>query len=472
MFPLSIHARVLLSVTSQSSAPPLVHVRLRRRTSWAQATQARRSRLRASLGPVAEMAAPSYYKRVLPEPCVAFSSPEGRGIFKAALNGGGMECYMALAEQFTTQAEPAYCGLTSLSMVLNALDVDPRRKWKGVWRWYDERLLDCCVSLDVARQSGITMSELVCLAKCQGVGVDTHTFGTFTLDQFREMLKRACSQDKSFIIASYSRKVLNQTGDGHFSPIGGYFQEKDLVLLLDVARFKYPPHWVKTAVLYEAMSRPDSDCGKPRGFVVLSKPPSLPSILVTCSRRFEDWKDVMAVMCGLMDKVHRALEGAGDLSGAQELPDPLRSVLQEVPVAAMMNFLALRQPSDCMSHASMWNERIEALLSEIHGLRIHTLVAEYLESKGQLEPGSDLYVSERLTILMLIGSMTASESLGHGWESALVDMSPSGQQLLTSELIFVTNQLSTLCCTFKVRRPRHHQEAGSSQQCNCRQGSG
>lgn len=64
------------------------------------------------------------------------------------------------------------------------------------------------------------------------------------------------------------------------------------------------------------------------------------------------------------------------------------------------------------------------------------------------------------------------EPQGHGWESALVDMSPSGQQLLTSELIFVTNQLSTLCCTFKVRRPRHHQEAGSSQQCNCRQGSG
>ena len=32
------------------------------------------------------------------------------------------------------QDEPAYCGLTSLAQVLNALAVDPRRGWKGPWR--------------------------------------------------------------------------------------------------------------------------------------------------------------------------------------------------------------------------------------------------------------------------------------------------------------------------------------------------
>jgi len=29
--------------------------------------------------------------------------------------------------------EPAFCGLASLAMVLNALSIDPRRTWK-VWR--------------------------------------------------------------------------------------------------------------------------------------------------------------------------------------------------------------------------------------------------------------------------------------------------------------------------------------------------
>ena len=33
------------------------------------------------------------------------------------------------------QDEPAYCGLASLAMTLNTLNIDPRRTWKGPWRW-------------------------------------------------------------------------------------------------------------------------------------------------------------------------------------------------------------------------------------------------------------------------------------------------------------------------------------------------
>ena len=36
-----------------------------------------------------------------------------------------MENYFILAEQFTTQAEPAYCGPASLIMVLNSLNEVP-----------------------------------------------------------------------------------------------------------------------------------------------------------------------------------------------------------------------------------------------------------------------------------------------------------------------------------------------------------
>lgn len=45
-----------------------------------------------------------------------------------------MEVYFPLAEQFTTQALPSFCGLASLAMVLNALQVDPKRVWQGSWR--------------------------------------------------------------------------------------------------------------------------------------------------------------------------------------------------------------------------------------------------------------------------------------------------------------------------------------------------
>lgn len=39
----------------------------------------------------------------------------------------------------STQDEPAFCGLASVAMVLNALAVDPRRIWKGPWRYFHEQ---------------------------------------------------------------------------------------------------------------------------------------------------------------------------------------------------------------------------------------------------------------------------------------------------------------------------------------------
>ena len=43
-----------------------------------------------------------------------------------------------------------------------------------------------------------------------------------------------------------------RTGGGHFSPIGGYHEPSDSALVLDVARFKYPPYWVHLPALWEA----------------------------------------------------------------------------------------------------------------------------------------------------------------------------------------------------------------------------
>ncbi len=55
-----------------------------------------------------------------------------------------MESYWHLAEQFRTQNEPAFCGLGTLTMTLNALNVDPLKTWKGPWRWFSEEMLSCC----------------------------------------------------------------------------------------------------------------------------------------------------------------------------------------------------------------------------------------------------------------------------------------------------------------------------------------
>ena len=42
--------------------------------------------------------------------------------------------------------------------------------------------------------------------------------------------------------------------------------------MLDVARFKYPPHWVPVSRLIEAMSAVDSATGAPRDWAVIERP--------------------------------------------------------------------------------------------------------------------------------------------------------------------------------------------------------
>ena len=61
-----------------------------------------------------------------------------------------------------------------------------------------------------------------------------------------------------------------QTGTGHFSPIGGYHAGQDMALILDVACFKYPPHWVPLPLLWEAMNTIDESTGLVRGSLLFS----------------------------------------------------------------------------------------------------------------------------------------------------------------------------------------------------------
>ena len=109
-----------------------------------------------------------------------------------------------------------------------------------------------------------------------------------TVDEFRRAVKQTCSdptsklseagngskqpqpQTTSFLIVSYTRQVIGQTGTGHFSPIGAYDEASDHVLVLDTARFKYGPHWVPLQLMFDALLPIDKDTGKSRGYAILS----------------------------------------------------------------------------------------------------------------------------------------------------------------------------------------------------------
>ena len=46
-----------------------------------------------------------------------------------------------------------------------------------------------------------------------------------------------------FLTLNFSRKALQQTGDGHFGPVAAYNRAEDMVLIMDVAKFKYDCYW-------------------------------------------------------------------------------------------------------------------------------------------------------------------------------------------------------------------------------------
>jgi len=216
------------------------------------------------------MTSTTFHRRPLPPGLVAFGSPEGRKLLVESLAAGTAESFHALVAHLHTQAEPAWCGLGTLVTVLNALEIDPGRVWKGPWRFFGEELLVCCKALEVAASEGLTLAEVACLAECNGASATLRHAEVGGEAAFREALARTVRAPAGpFLIANYDRGVLGQTGTGHFSPLAALHEASDQVLVLDVARFKYPPHWVPVALLWQAMASLDADMGRARGYLAV-----------------------------------------------------------------------------------------------------------------------------------------------------------------------------------------------------------
>ncbi|CAO3694365.1 unnamed protein product [Rhizopus stolonifer] len=219
----------------------------------------------------------TFYQRELPQTLVRFASPEGKRLFRDAMDDGYAEGFFPLTGNFTTQSEPSYCGPSSLAMVLNALEVDPKRKWKGNWRWFSDDFLHCCSSKEDMKKNGITFDNLACLAKCH-CDVQVKRANDFSFEEFKKDVESVTSTSEKFMIISFSRKTLGQTGDGHFSPIGAYNPKTNKVLVLDTARYKYPSYWCSIDTLFESMNPIDKETGRPRGYFVLSYNAEFPPI--------------------------------------------------------------------------------------------------------------------------------------------------------------------------------------------------
>jgi glutathione gamma-glutamylcysteinyltransferase len=294
----------------------------------------------------------SLYRRPLPDGSIAFASAEGRALFKEALSAGTLESYFALAEQHHTQADPAFCGLASLVVALNALAIDPGRLWKGPWRWFSEEQLDCCVSLAQVQANGLTVDELACLATCNGATARLQRAESGSAEALRTVVAQSSRSGASpVLIASYSRRILGQTGSGHFSPLAGYHEEQDRVLILDVARFKYSPHWVRVEDLFRAMQDVDPVTSRSRGWIELERAPSPRNLAFVFTHRGGGWQRIAT----FLEREARALLEAERPASA----DAALRVLFNAAEAAATG-IALRETTD-----DVHRRAVETVLSEL-----------------------------------------------------------------------------------------------------------
>lgn len=309
------------------------------------------------------------YRRPLPGDLIPFSSEAGRRMFRESLESGHLEVFFPLIEQFHTQSDPAFCGLGSLVMVLNALGVDPGRVWRGPWRWFSEELLDCCTPLARVQTTGLTLEEVACVARCNGARVELGSVAPHGEAKLREQVEAATRGGQRMLIASYQRRALGQTGEGHFSPIGAYHPASDRVLVLDVARFKYPPHWVPLPELYGAMREADPVTGRPRGWLLLEKRAGASAIaqFILCSEGL-----------GTRAVLERALALQREALSARRprtLEDVLALSAEALSASGLLEQVRLRVP-DTAEHRQAFEE-LSALL---------TSLPLYSRAAGRLEP--------------------------------------------------------------------------------------
>ncbi|MBL8489164.1 MAG: phytochelatin synthase family protein [Rhodocyclaceae bacterium] len=174
-----------------------------------------------------------------------------------------------------SQQNLAFCGPASIAAVLNSLDLP--RPAAGPLYPYPFFTQDNVFTAATQRikshiqvnARGMTLAEFAAFLNALGTRATVHYADDLDLDGLRALVKATLDDPKGRLVVNYSRKPLGQAGDGHLSPLGAYDEASDSVLLLDVAKFKYPPVWISLQDLYTAIRTTDPDSGKSRGLVAI-----------------------------------------------------------------------------------------------------------------------------------------------------------------------------------------------------------
>jgi len=186
--------------------------------------------------------------------------------------------YFSLATYLESEQILTFCGPATVAAVANSLNIErpsPARLYP--WRLFTQDTVFNSPNQQLkpyaqVEHEGLTLDELAAFIENLGL-VAKHRFADeVSADTLRQSIIDTLSDPSARFIVNYSRRALPQDGDGHISPVGAYDKATDSILVLDVAKYKYPPVWISIEKLHEAMLMIDQGSKRSRGFVQVSVP--------------------------------------------------------------------------------------------------------------------------------------------------------------------------------------------------------
>ena len=282
----------------------------------------------------------SCYKVEEPTMGINYHSDESKKLFLESLQNNMANPFFELSDQFTTQTYGSYCGPTNISIILNAMGIDPNSILFRHWRWYNEKNIHAC-SLESVHDHGMPITDMkfifeknnvrtilyrpICetnnLFSMKSISIDINVL--FDKNKFKELIlyEDICSIKYStiktvyldkikstgeniifynlineeffricilastifnnfYILCNIHRSQLGQEGGGHYLPIMAYNIRNDYVLLFDCARFKYNSRWHKVKVVFEAQNGKDKVTNLSRGCIIAIKPIKMNKYLI------------------------------------------------------------------------------------------------------------------------------------------------------------------------------------------------
>lgn len=211
----------------------------------------------------------------LPPTSTALTSPAGEKLLEESRSKAD---FYSLAAHAQTQVNGAYCGPASCVMVLNSLSLPaPPSEGHSPYHYFDQSnfftpATEQVLPRETLLRQGATLQQLAAMLRAHGTDVTVVHAADGGLDDFRQQARAAVASGSRYAIVNFVRQPLSQEGSGHFCPLAAYHEESDQFLVMDVARYKYPPFWVKAEALFGAMTTFDKDAQANRGYLLIGLP--------------------------------------------------------------------------------------------------------------------------------------------------------------------------------------------------------